>query len=234
MTSVPRIASSPDSHEPQIVLEVRGVSHWYQPDTPVLRDVDLSVREGETVALMGPSGSGKSTLVNILGLLLDPVEGQVTVPERGHAADSRLRRDYFGWVFQSINSLPRRSVLDNVMLPLLARGVSQPLAEAAARTRLEEVGLAGRESQSAFHLSGGELQRMGIARARAADPPVVLADEPTGQLDRATSQSVIDVLVRRLQPPTALVVVTHDDAVMSACTRRYDMDAGRLVARYKK
>ncbi len=219
---------APVSEDARVVLEAHQISHSYDRRTMVLDGLDLSITEGDRVAVVGPSGSGKTTLLSILGMLLKPTSGSVVAALQPSAPATVLRRDYFGWVFQSTNALPRRTVLDNVVLPLLAR--RRPLREAreVAVELLEEVGLGGFEDQLAYELSGGELQRLCIARALSTAPPVLLADEPTGQLDEDTSQTVIDALVRNLRPPTALLVATHDLNVATACDRIYRLRKGRL------
>lgn len=213
------------------VLEAQGVSHAFRPGVPVLEDIDLAVNSGDRIALIGPSGSGKTTLLSILGLLLKPSQGTVTTPLNPTAAPAALRRDYFGWVFQTTNALSRRSVLDNVMVPLLTRDTHLQEAKTIATNALRRVGLDGLEDQPAYQLSGGELQRMCIARAVAPLPPLVLADEPTGQLDKDTSETVTGVLVHDLPADTALVVVTHDETIAAACHTIYALENGRILPR---
>jgi putative ABC transport system ATP-binding protein len=203
-------------------LELRNVSHRYGDRLPpVLMDVSLSVRPGVSMALMGPSGSGKTTLLTILGLLLEPSEGEVLLdgrplPRRGGRL-SRLRAEAYGWVFQTVNVLPRRTAVDNAALGLLARGVAVSEAHAQAAVALAKVGIGGLAEQPVSTLSGGELQRVCIARAIAARPRFILADEPTGQLDRANTEGVVEALVGSRPPGTSVVIATHDPAVASRC-----------------
>jgi ABC-type lipoprotein export system ATPase subunit len=216
-------------------LELRGVSHTYGAGLPaVLRGLSLTINPGEAVALMGPSGSGKTTVLTILGLLVTPSEGQVLLdggplPRRGPSL-ARLRAREFGWVFQSVNVLPRRSALDNAALALLIRGDSPRAARREAASALEAVGIGGLAAQPVHTLSGGELQRVCIARALAARSRFILADEPTAQLDRANTEGVIEALVNNRPPGTALVVATHDPEVASRCDRTLRLVDGALAA----
>lgn len=215
-------------------LHVSGVSHRYGKGPLVLNDVDLFVASGESVALMGPSGSGKTTLLSIMGLLTKPASGSVAVdgirmPRRGRRLDA-ARAELFSWVFQTANVLGQRNATDNAALGLLARGV--PRAEAAhqANRALAAVGLADRTHDDVTTLSGGELQRVCIARAIAAVPRFVLADEPTGQLDHATSQLVMDSLWEARHAHTSLVIATHDPMVAERCDRVIHLVDGRTDA----
>lgn len=205
-------------------LELRDISHRYGAGRPeVLRGVSLTLEPGESVALMGPSGSGKTTLLTVLGLLVTPSSGELVLDGRSLRGRgfqlARLRAELFGWVFQSVNVLGRRTALDNASLGLLARGA--PLAEArrAAAEALEAVGVGAYAERPVHTLSGGELQRVCIARALAARPRFILADEPTGQLDRANTEGVIEALVNNRPPGTSVVIATHDPLVASHCDR---------------
>ncbi|HHC08740.1 MAG TPA: ABC transporter ATP-binding protein [Actinobacteria bacterium] len=210
-----------------------GVRHRYGRGPWVLDGVDLTVESGEAVAVMGPSGSGKTTLLSILGLLTAPTDGEVLVAGEpaGTRRRGRLRAEWFTWVFQTVNVLGHRSALDNAALGLLARGVPRPVASRRAREALAAVGLASRADAPVVELSGGELQRVCIARATAAAPRVILADEPTGQLDHATSLTVLDALWAARRPETALVVATHDPEVAGRCDRVLGLVDGRLTER---
>lgn len=214
-------------------LTLAGVSHQYQPDKFILSDITLSIVEGEAVALTGPSGSGKTTLLSILGLLLRPTHGTLVVdgviPPRREHDRSQLRARSYAWVFQSSNALGHRSAIDNAALGLLAKGATREQAQAKANDALLSVGLGALTNQPAFSLSGGELQRMCIARAIASEPKFVLADEPTGQLDQQTSQQVLDALWAARQPTTALVMATHDLEAARRCDRIVRLENGRLV-----
>ncbi len=216
-------------------LELIHVSHSYGAGRPVVvRGVSLAIAAGESVALMGASGSGKTTLLAILGLLTKPTAGHIYLDGDPIAADGRsadsLRSSCFAWVFQSANALGRRSALDNAALGLLTRGSGQREAAIVAREALEAVGvghLAGREARS---LSGGELQRVCIARALAVRPRFLFADEPTGQLDHATTVGVVEALLDNRPPGTAVVVATHDAEVAGRCGRILRIIDGRLEA----
>lgn len=216
-------------------LILRGVGHAYVRGRWVLRGVDLEVAAGESVALVGPSGSGKTTLLSISGLLQQPSEGTVSLDGRqvsaaGGRGGSGLLGEVFAWVFQSVNTLRHRSALDNTALGLLARGLRRGDAEAAAADALDRVGLAGFEDTPVETLSGGELQRVCIARAVAARPRFLLADEPTGQLDRSTSDRVLDALWQARGSETAIVIATHDPDAAARCDRVLRLVDGRVVA----
>jgi ABC-type lipoprotein export system ATPase subunit len=220
------------------VVELRGVDKTYTDGvpTPVLFDIDLHVRPGEFVAVAGASGSGKSTLLNVLGLLDTPTAGTVRVGGRetaGLAEDerARLRRDYLGFVFQLHHLLPDFSALENALMPCRLRGAA---AEAAARPRvaglLEAVGLAERLHYRPGQLSGGQRQRVAIVRALANDPVLVLADEPTGNLDSRSGRAVFD-LMRALNRTTgtAFLMVTHDEGFARQADRVIHLVDGRIA-----
>ncbi len=217
-------------------LTLENVSHRYQRGPAVLDDLNLEVDDQDTVAVLGPSGSGKTTLLAVIGLLLTPTAGSVRVngvqaPVRG-AERHRLRTRTFAWVFQSVNVLGRRKAVDNVAIPLLARGLAREEAEERAASALRLVGLGKKLESPAESLSGGELQRVCIARALASKPPVVLADEPTGQLDRRTSDAVLDAMWDLLNDVRAtLIVATHDANVARRCKRVFLLRDGRLEDR---
>jgi ABC-type lipoprotein export system ATPase subunit len=205
-------------------LAVRDVTHRYSESSPaVLSGVTLRIEAGETVALMGPSGSGKTTLLTILGLLITPSEGTVELDgagvPRGGPSLARIRAERFGWVFQTANALPRRTALDNAALGLLVRGETRAGAREKAAAALDAVGVAGLAQKEARQLSGGELQRVCIARALAARPSFILADEPTGQLDHATTLDVTAALLRNRPEGTAVILATHDAEVARQCDR---------------
>jgi putative ABC transport system ATP-binding protein len=201
----------------------------------ILAGVDLAIKQGESVAIIGVSGSGKSTLLGLLAGLDVPSGGEVTLAgsritmldEDGRA---RVRAGRVGFVFQSFHLLPGLTAIENVMLPLELAGRGDALAQ--ARALLERVGLGTRLAHYPRELSGGEQQRVAIARAFAAQPAILFADEPTGNLDTATGARVIELLfeLNREQGAT-LVLVTHDEHIARRCTRRIYLDAGRLVER---
>ena len=198
----------------------------------ILDQVDLSVQPGETLAIVGASGSGKSTLLGILAGLDTPTSGSVSLhgadlfslDEDGRAA---FRQRHLGFVFQSFQLLPHLSALENVMLPLELRGDSNPREKAAAM--LERVGLAARLRHYPKFMSGGEQQRVALARAFVSEPPLLMADEPTGSLDSASGAAVIELMFEmNRERGSTLVLVTHDRAIAAMCARTVTMSAGRL------
>lgn len=201
----------------------------------VLDDVSLSVIPGEMVAVIGASGSGKSTLLHTLGLLDLPTSGSVTVAGQsaeglGEAARSRLRNRALGFVYQFHHLLPEFSALDNVAMPLIVRRESRHEAREIARSVIELVGLTSRIEHFPGQLSGGERQRIALARALVTRPACVLADEPTGNLDRHTAQQMFALLKRvNAESGTAFVIVTHDPELAALADRRLYMESGRLV-----
>ncbi|MEE9248923.1 MAG: ABC transporter ATP-binding protein [Dehalococcoidia bacterium] len=207
------------------MIELENVSKLYRMgkvEVPALQDVTLSVRQGEMVAIMGPSGSGKSTLMNIIGCLDVPTSGRYLLEgeEVGRLGDNRLaeiRNRKIGFVFQTYNLLPRLTAVANVELPLLygnGRHGRRRSLEA-----LERVGLGHRAHHRPTELSGGEQQRVGIARALVKDPSILLADEPTGNLDSRSSYEIISILQRLHQEGITVIIVTHERDI-AACTRR--------------
>jgi putative ABC transport system ATP-binding protein len=190
-----------------------------------LRGIDLSIGRGEFVAVMGPSGGGKSTCMNILGCLDTPTRGNYRfqgIPVGDLTADQRalLRRNYLGFVFQGFNLLARTSALENVELPLVYRHVPQAERHVRARRALHEVGLSGRENHVPNELSGGQQQRVAIARAIVSEPTVLFADEPTGNLDTATSYEVMKVVTElNEERGITVVMVTHEPDI-AAWSRR--------------
>ena len=220
-----------------MLIQLEDVHHSYTSSGPsVLRGVSLTVQPGDRVALMGPSGSGKSTILAILGLLTPPTTGVVRFGEAalGSRRQTRLRRHlrsaHIGWVFQTANAFPNRTALSNVGMDLRARGYSPRDAVARARQCLEDVGLGAVVDQRARTLSGGELQRLCIARAVASSPALIVADEPTGQLDEATSLSCLDVMFEVLSDDATLVLATHDQLVAGRCERIERVVNGVLAA----
>lgn len=219
-------------------LELRGVVRRYHQiaeDLEILRGVDLRIERGEMVALVGPSGSGKSTLLHIAGLLEPPTEGQVLFDGRdcgplSDAERTRIRRDGIGFVYQFHHLLPEFSALENVMVPQMIRGLDKGEARDRARQLLDLVGLADRVEHRPARLSGGEQQRVAIIRAIANVPAVMLADEPTGNLDPQTSAEVFSQL-RRIVEATRIgaLVATHNMELARRMDRIVTLDGGKIV-----
>ncbi len=221
MTS-PAPSTAPD------IIELRGVTKVYgkgQAAVEALRGVDLRIAPGEFVAMMGPSGSGKSTCMNILGCLDTPTAGDylfqgISVGELARQQRALLRRHYLGFVFQGFNLLARTSALENVELPLIYRGVSVAERHARARRALDAVGLAGWEDHTPAELSGGQQQRVAIARAIVTEPDVLLADEPTGNLDTARSHEIMTLLAEFNRARGLTIIMVTHEAEMAAYAHR--------------
>ena len=219
------------------LLETRGVTRVFESGgEPVhsLRGVDLAVAPGELLAIMGASGSGKSTLLHILAGLDRPTSGEVwlegaRMDSRSEAALAVLRRKHIGVVFQSFNLVSNLSVADNVELPALVAGVSAKEARRRREELLERLGIAGKARQSPSRLSGGQQQRVALARALVNRPTVLLADEPTGNLDTATTRDVLSLLRECNAEGQSIVMVTHDSRVASIASRVLTMSDGRIV-----
>ncbi|WP_431823575.1 ABC transporter ATP-binding protein [Burkholderia sp. F1] len=199
-----------------------------------LRNVSLTIRRGERCALVGASGSGKTTLLNILGLLDRPSSGSfllggADILQAGHDDLSRIRNREIGFVFQSFNLLPRLTALDNVALPLSYRGLARGAAREAAMERLAQVGLADRAGHRPADLSGGQRQRVAIARALIGNPSIILADEPTGNLDAATAGDIMALLLSlNEEHGVTLVMVTHDATLAGRFRRRIEVRSGAI------
>jgi putative ABC transport system ATP-binding protein len=223
---------------PDPVIRTRAVARTYLRGAiavPVLEAVDLELAEGEWLAVLGPSGSGKSTLLNILGLLDRPDAGIYElagedVSDLGDTRRAELRNRRIGFVFQSFNLLPRTSALENVAAPLLYRGFRRAERLARARDALERVRLADRADHDPTELSGGQLQRVAIARALVGSPALLLADEPTGNLDTRSGAEVLDLFAELHQVGSTVLMITHDPTVAARAQRRMVLDAGRLLA----
>jgi putative ABC transport system ATP-binding protein len=223
----------------QILIEFRAVARVYgSGDSAVhaLAGTDLKVRQGEFVAIMGPSGSGKSTAMNIIGCLDTPSSGfylfkGVDVGSLRRNQRALLRRHFVGFVFQGFNLLPRTPAIENVELPLVYRGMSFEQRRALAYRALDHVGLAGREKHTGSQLSGGQQQRVAIARAIVTDPVVLLADEPTGNLDTTTSRGIMELLTRlNRDRGITVVMVTHEADIAGYARRIINFLDGRIVS----
>lgn len=221
--------------ERDVVVELRGVCRAFPGDPPVeaLGDIDLTVSDGEFVAVVGPSGSGKSTLLNVLGLLDSPTAGQymldgLDTTTAGQRRRARLRASRIGFVFQSFQLLSHLSVLENVSLGGLYLGMSARSRTLRAEQLLERVGLGHRRHARPTTLSGGERQRAAIARALVAGPSLLLADEPTGNLDTASAASVLELFEELHADGATIVMITHDPGIAARAGRSMRIVDGRL------
>jgi lipoprotein-releasing system ATP-binding protein len=221
------------------VLELRDIERSYSQPTgllPILKGVNLELKQGELVALIGPSGSGKTTLLQIAGLLDTQDAGEIFLNGQAvtHASDAQrtsLRNKHLGFIYQFHHLLPECDALENVMMPLLIAGATVSKARERALQLLEKLGLSERIDHLPSRLSGGEQQRVAIARALVHNPSLVLADEPTGNLDPATSENVCKLLFEVAQAQnTAVLLVTHNTALAQRMHRRVTLKDGKVVA----
>ena len=216
------------------LIELKNLTKSYRDgggEILALNDVSTSIRTGSKVAIMGPSGSGKSTLLQLIGGLDKPTKGEVlvdgqAVQKLGDAALSEYRNHYIGFIFQSFNLQTFYSALENVALPLILGGMNPKAAKIQAAAALEQVGMGDKLSRMPSQLSGGEMQRIAIARALVHKPKVILADEPTANLDQDNTELVLKLMVDLELAGQALVVVTHDDRVASRFERTITLDHG--------
>ena len=220
------------------MIRLQNVSKTYQTDkveTLALKDIDLHVGKSEFVCLMGPSGCGKSTLLNLIGLLDRPGAGAIHIDGAPVASYkdkhvAKLRNSTFGFIFQSFHLINDLRVIDNVELPLLYRDLSAKKRQRLAREALEKVGLGARMDHYPNQLSGGQQQRVAIARAIVGQPQVLLADEPTGNLDSKMGQEVMDILLKLHSEGTTVVMVTHNEQEARMAGRIVRVFDGQLVA----
>ena len=218
------------------VVEIRDVTRSFPgpPEVQALKGINLTIEPGDYVGIVGPSGSGKSTMLNILGLLDRPTVGEYKL---SGALTSNLSEDdraaararFIGFVFQSFHLMPRRTVLDNVLMPMLYSGVPRRARDDRAREALDRVGLSHRVDFLPGSLSGGERQRVAVARAVVSRPKLLLADEPTGNLDQRTSGEVMELFEELNADGLTLVIITHDQHVAERARRRIEIRDGRLT-----
>jgi putative ABC transport system ATP-binding protein len=235
MTS-PSTAPAGAASSVRSMIQLEGVTKIYRMGEVELRaldNVDLSIAEGELVAIMGPSGSGKSTMMNILGCLDIPTEGSyhldgIDVAARSDNELAAIRNHKIGFVFQSFNLIPRTSASRNVELPLVYAGAKDRAAR--ARRALEQVGLGNRQKHLPNELSGGQQQRVAIARALVTDPAMLLADEPTGNLDSASSIEIMKLLVGLNDAGRTVVLITHEEEIATFAKRVIRLRDGRVVS----
>ncbi len=221
------------------MLELKAISRNYIMGETIhaLDKLSLTINSGEFVAIVGPSGCGKSTLLNILGLLDTPDSGEYTIDNRrvdrlSNKQQAKFRNEMFGFVFQSFNLLPRTSAYDNVMLPLkYRRGDSR---DQKVQEVLENVGLLNRVSSKPNQLSGGQQQRVAIARAVVTQPKIILADEPTGNLDTKTGVEIMNLFQKIHQAGTTIIMVTHNNELLSYATRVITMRDGKILKDERK
>ena len=226
-----------DAGAPVPVIELRGVTRIYSSgrlEVAALRGVDLDIFQGDFLAIVGPSGSGKSTMMNIIGCLDRPTAGSYRLggtPIEQLSDDdlARVRGRAIGFVFQSFNLLPRTSALENVATPLLYQGVPRKERYARAQAALERLGLGDRMTHEPSELSGGQQQRVAIARALVTEPALILADEPTGNLDSQSGAEVIKLLHELNDSGTTIVLITHDSDVAVEARRQVHVRDGLLI-----
>ena len=225
--------------EQENIIELRGVTRTYKlgrEKLPVLRGVDWEIRRGEWACLLGASGSGKTTLLNLIGTLEQPDSGTiriagVDVSKLGRGEAARFRNRKIGFVFQAYHLLPELTVLENVMLPGNLAGLSRGEAKKRAVPLLETVGLSGRMRPRPSELSGGEQQRAAIARALLNEPELLLADEPTGNLDTHTGEAILELFteLRKLHPGRSIMMITHNREIAKLADRTGELVDGRLT-----
>jgi putative ABC transport system ATP-binding protein len=219
------------------MIQLKKVSRTFtvgDQQVAALRDIDLDISAGDYVSIMGPSGSGKSTLLNLIGLLDRPSSGTYLL-DGGNVTDlddkqqAKVRSEKIGFVFQSFHLVPRLTAAMNIELPMILAGIPVPERKARVAGLLENYGLADRAEHRPDQLSGGQRQRVAIARATSMHPAVLLADEPTGNLDQTTGKEVMNLLEQLLEQKVALIVVTHDPVIGGRATRQLHMVDGKFT-----
>ena len=219
------------------VIELKDIQKTYRigdSEFAVLKGIDLQIEEGEFIALMGPSGSGKSTLLNIVGCLDRPTSGRFLLLGQDISLTSddelaRLRREELGFIFQTFNLIGRISVQKNVELPMMLRGIVRQKRRERALKLLQDIGIDHRSDFSPQNISGGERQRVAIARALANDPTIIIADEPTGNLDLKNSNEVMKILSKLNQEGRTIIMVTHNPEITENCSRVIRLRDGRIL-----
>lgn len=222
----------------QVLIELRGVDrtfHLGDSDVHALRNVNLTIKQGEYISVMGPSGSGKSTLLNLLGLLDQPNSGSYFLDGRDVTTldsneQAKVRSQRIGFIFQSFHLIPRLTAAANIELPLTLSGVDAKERSNRVAQAIVDYGLADRALHKPNELSGGQRQRVAIARATVTQPALLLADEPTGNLDRVTGEEVVNLLEMLNNQGMTLIVVTHDQALGSRAKRQIKMEDGAVVS----
>ncbi len=218
----------------ELKIQTTDLYKDFGPDVQVLKGIDLKIKSGDFIALMGPSGSGKSTLLNILGALIRGTEGEVEINGRSINNLNKkeltlIRRHEIGWIFQDFNLLQNLTAIENVMIPLHLDGMTGKNATEKAMKLLERVDLADRAHHLTDALSGGQQQRVAIARALANDPDIILADEPTGNLDSESGKSIINLFLELAKEGKSVLMVSHDVALANSAHKVYVLQNGKLV-----
>ncbi len=222
---------------PKMVVHIQGLEKTYHRGEElairVLKGIELQIPRGQYVAIMGPSGSGKSTLMNILGCLDRPTAGRYLLESRdvarmGDNELSRVRGRYLGFVFQAFNLIPQLTILENVAVPLFYQGIAPEIRKTMATAALEKVQLDHRLDHRPSQLSGGQMQRVAIARALVNQPSLLLADEPTGNLDSATGQAILEMFDELHAQGLTVVMVTHDESIAKRCQRVVRLKDGQI------
>ena len=220
------------------VLSLNNVKKSYKlgdgSEFPVLKGINVSFDKGELVSIIGESGSGKSTLMNIIGGLDSKFEGEVLVDGKNIGAFTEkeldiYRKNKIGFIFQSFNRVPTMTSLENVELPLIYRKTEKKKRHTLAVSALEMVGLSERMNHRPFELSGGQQQRVAIARAIATEPPLILADEPTGNLDAGSSDEIMRILSELHNSGKTVVIITHDNSIAAMADKRIEISDGRII-----